>query len=238
MPQFLPIDAETRALAAERGCARERARAAAPLARAGHASVQEDRFDAARVSRRPRSPRCSRSWLRRSKAGIRGFSRRPFPPVGRTTRDGRVFVHGVPLEDTEYPSGGGRTRSARRPRRCSSTRACAPTLVPLATVRAGGDSLRATLAAIQNRGGYRGVVAVCDAETDQTSTASSPRRPHAPGTTLSHRQSPDLRMRSRAPAVRRRGQCARSITPSNRGALIVVGSLADPRRLRPRSPSM
>jgi D-threonate/D-erythronate kinase len=84
-----------------------------------------------------------------------------FPAMGRTVRDAQVRVHGVPLPFTEYwlenrepalanllyllESAGLRTRA-----------------IELATVRGDVDVLKSTLAR-----GDSGVVAVCDAETDE-----------------------------------------------------------------------
>jgi len=158
----------------------------------------------------------------RSKSAF-GIFAPAFPAGGRTTRDGRVFVQGVPLEDTQYPSGGGRRIGT--PLTLLEHAGVRAELVPLATVRAGGDPLRAAFAAIQNRGAYRGVVAVCDAETDQDLDRIVAASPQAPDTTLFIGSAGLAHALARADGMQTR-PAPRGITPSNRGALIVVGSLA------------
>ncbi|MFH6784166.1 MULTISPECIES: four-carbon acid sugar kinase family protein [Methylobacterium] len=84
-----------------------------------------------------------------------------FPATGRTTRAGRILVAGRPLEETElwrrdhtYPTGA-------VPQMLDGT-GLASTVIDLATVRAGGDALRAALAAAARES----AVAVLDAEQD------------------------------------------------------------------------
>jgi uncharacterized protein YgbK (DUF1537 family) len=153
-----------------------------------------------------------------------------FPAMGRTTRDGHVFVHGTPLEETEtwkrehgYPSADLAAMLA--------SAGIAAMKVPLAHVRAGAKRLQDELRAIAQSAD--GLVAVCDAETDADldSIAGAAR---APGSRafligaagLAHavaRAEPET---ARAPLALR---------PSTAGALVVVGSLASVSRQAARA---
>ena len=146
-----------------------------------------------------------------------------FPAAGRTTRDGRVFVRGTPLEGTEFLRGSG--HGAGTPLKLLADAGVRAELVPLATVRAGADSLRAAFTAIQNRAGYRGVAAVCDAETDDDLDRIVAASPREPGTSLFIGSAGLAHALARAGGARTR-PVTRSTAPSGRGALIVVGSLA------------
>jgi D-threonate/D-erythronate kinase len=85
-----------------------------------------------------------------------------FPGTGRTTRDGRVLVSGVPLEQSEVWQKSGMTGPAD-PVPMLGQAGLAAESVPLATVRAGGDDLRLALSDLILRGVK---VAVCDAEQE------------------------------------------------------------------------
>jgi uncharacterized protein YgbK (DUF1537 family) len=85
-----------------------------------------------------------------------------FPATGRTTRDGRVRVHGRPLEEAEVWRRDHSYASASLPE-ILATAGVAAEVVPLATVRAGVEELTAAFARIAGLGD---IVAVCDAETD------------------------------------------------------------------------
>ena len=85
-----------------------------------------------------------------------------FPAGGRVTREAHVYVHGVPLEFSEFWSGGADASQANVVHLLEA--AGIPAVrVPLATIRAGDAALRAAFARIQ---GQQSVAAVCDAETD------------------------------------------------------------------------
>jgi uncharacterized protein YgbK (DUF1537 family) len=85
-----------------------------------------------------------------------------FPATGRTTQDGRVRVHGRPLEEEEVWRRDHSYGSASLPE-ILATAGVAAHVVPLATVRAGRDELAAAFARIAGLGD---IVAICDAETD------------------------------------------------------------------------
>jgi D-threonate/D-erythronate kinase len=149
-----------------------------------------------------------------------------FPAGGRVTRDGRIFVHGVPLEHTEF-------WSADRPAEHADLDALLEhaglraRLIGLDAVRGDAGRLRAILD--ESRGGT--TVCVCDAETeddldrivaasltdDVTLFSGSAGFAHA----LAHRVSRDVENRI-APIA---------CPPSARGALFVVGSQASASRV-------
>jgi uncharacterized protein YgbK (DUF1537 family) len=146
-----------------------------------------------------------------------------FPAVGRTTRDGHVFVHGRPLEETEtwkrehsYPSSDLTSILA--------SAGVGSVKVPLATVRSGVARLSEVLAPIARERRRRGLVAICDAETDQDldNIATAARSPQSHGfligtAGLAHAIARALPAQSRAPI---------DLKPSGHGTLVVVGSLA------------
>jgi uncharacterized protein YgbK (DUF1537 family) len=153
--------------------------------------------------------------------------------MGRTTLDGRVFVHGEPLETTEtwrrdhtYPSAdlAGLVESA----------ALRAVKLPLEQVRAGGAALRAALAAAESAAtDERGTIMVCDSETDDDleRIANAARALGAPkffiGTAgLANALARGLPSVERAPVI---------LTPSRQGALVVVGSLASVARAAART---
>jgi uncharacterized protein YgbK (DUF1537 family) len=149
-----------------------------------------------------------------------------FPAAGRVTRGGHVYVNGEILEDSRYsPRGYG--RNGGRPAALFSEAGVRNEPVPLAKVRASVEELRAAFAAIENRGAYQGVIAICDAETDDdldrivaAAGIDEARRFFIGSAGLTH-------------AIARRddrGQAAirQPTAPSELGALVVVGSLATP----------
>lgn len=85
-----------------------------------------------------------------------------FPGTGRTTRDGRVVVSGVPLEQSEVWQKSGMTGPAD-PVPMLGQAGLEAEPVRLATVRGGHDDLRLTLSDMILRGVK---VAVCDAEQE------------------------------------------------------------------------
>ena len=85
-----------------------------------------------------------------------------FPATGRTTREGRILVNGRPLEEAEVWKRDHSYASAYLPDVLASA-GIATQAVPLATLRAGPNELRAAFAQIASRGD---IVAICDAETD------------------------------------------------------------------------
>jgi uncharacterized protein YgbK (DUF1537 family) len=148
-----------------------------------------------------------------------------FPAGGRITRDGRIFVHGIALEHTEF-------WSAERPAAHADLGALLEhaglhaRLIGLDAVR--GDALRLRAMLDDSRGGA--TICVCDAETeddldrivaaslteDVTLFSGSAGFAHA----LAHRVSRDAQKRI-AP-IRH--------PPSSRGALLVIGSQASASR--------
>jgi uncharacterized protein YgbK (DUF1537 family) len=155
------------------------------------------------------------------------------PALGRTTRDGRVFVHGEPLESTEtwhrehsYPSADlvGILATA-------SLRAIK---LPLAEVRAGGAALRGSLAAAAESASAHpaGTILVCDAETAEdlarivTAAREQGRSRFFIGTAgLANALAESLPLNVRRYAI----------AASRHGALIVVGSLAGSSRAAARA---
>ncbi len=85
-----------------------------------------------------------------------------FPGTGRTTRDGRVLVSGVPLEQSEVWQKSGMTGPAD-PVPMLGQAGLEAEPVRLATIRGGHDDLRLTLSDMILRGVK---VAVCDAEQE------------------------------------------------------------------------
>ncbi|HLG50812.1 MAG TPA: four-carbon acid sugar kinase family protein [Chloroflexota bacterium] len=87
-----------------------------------------------------------------------------FPAVGRTVRDGRILIHGVSLDRTEFaddPLWPAATASIADLLRAQTDAATA--CLPLAVIRQGCDAVRAWLARVR-QSGVRVVIA--DAETD------------------------------------------------------------------------
>jgi D-threonate/D-erythronate kinase len=165
-------------------------------------------------------------------AGAFGIFAPANPAMGRTTIDGRVFVHGEPLEQTEtwlrdhsYPDSD--------LVRISESAGLRAVKLPLAQVRAGAVALRAALAAAGSAAADgRGTILVCDAETDDDlARIAGAAREHATpkffiGTAgLSHALARDLPAAGRPP---------QTLAPSRHGALIVVGSLASVSRAAAR----
>ena len=89
-----------------------------------------------------------------------------FPALARTTVGGKQRLNGVPLEDTELWRREGMTGEAclLDMMNCAGLES---KLVPLGTIRAGADAIRAAMADVANRID----VLVCDAETEQELTA-------------------------------------------------------------------
>jgi len=85
-----------------------------------------------------------------------------FPGTGRTTRDGRVLVSGVPLEESEVWRKSGMTGPAD-PVAMLREAGLAAEPVRLSMVRAGSNDLRVALSDLIGRGVQ---VAVCDAEQE------------------------------------------------------------------------
>src|SRR5688572_2036391 len=146
-----------------------------------------------------------------------------FPAMGRTTREGRVFVHGKALEQDETWR---REHHGADPDlvRLLARVGVQAINVPLARVRSGTGDLREELAAVARRGGL-GPVAVCDAETDDdldrivSASTAMERPPFCIGTGgLTHALARTL------PVV---DASARQVAKSAAGALIVVGSLSE-----------
>jgi len=155
------------------------------------------------------------------------------PPLGRTTRDGHVFVQGEPLESTEtwqrehsYPSAdlAGILDSA----------ALHAIKLPLAEVRAGGATLRASVAAAAESAAAHpaGTILVCDAETsDDLAAIVAAARAHRGVRFFIGTAGLASALAESLP----RSACQHAVTPSRHGALVVVGSLASSSRAAARA---
>ncbi len=103
-----------------------------------------------------------------------------FPAAGRTTRDGRQWLHGVAVEDTEVWRNEGITGRADL-RDLLARQGLQTAVLTLADVRAGAAVLAGRLAALQADGVQ---AVVCDAQTDDDLAhiaEASVRLPHAFG---------------------------------------------------------
>jgi D-threonate/D-erythronate kinase len=172
-------------------------------------------------------------FLRASGESAFGICAPANPALGRTTRDGRVFVHGEPLESTEtwyrehsYPGA-----DLAGILTAESLRAIK---LPLTDVRAGGAALRASLAAAAESAAAHptGTILVCDAETaeDLARIATAARELGGAkffiGTAgLANAMAEGLPLTEHRHAV----------APSRLGALIVAGSLASASRAAARA---
>lgn len=143
-----------------------------------------------------------------------------FPATNRTTVAGHIHVGGHPLEEAEVWQ---RDHSYA----CAdlvavlATANVAAEIIPLATIRAGTETLKAALAAVAARGD---IVAICDAQTDDdlrritlASLPASPGRFFIGSAGLAH---------ALAAAAAEDGSALPPFKLSNQGSLIVVGSLA------------
>jgi uncharacterized protein YgbK (DUF1537 family) len=85
-----------------------------------------------------------------------------FPALGRTTVQGRPYLNGIPLEETELwrREGMARSTSLLDMMNCSGLES---DLVPLETIRAGAHAIRTAIARVAERID----VLVCDAETEE-----------------------------------------------------------------------
>jgi uncharacterized protein YgbK (DUF1537 family) len=151
-----------------------------------------------------------------------------FPAMGRTVRDGRVHVHGIPLQFTEFWPEGREPDLANLVILLESAGVHARQ-VSLSSVRGDAAALRGEFARMAGSGGHH-VVAVCDAETadDLARIASasleegtsffigSAGLAHA----IAQRVARSSTLRISSPV--RRGE--------SRGALVVVGSQASASR--------
>ncbi len=158
--------------------------------------------------------------LRTPHGSILGVMAPAFPATGRTTENGRVKVGGGPLEQTEVWQ-----REHSYPNadlvQILATAGIEAENVPLATVRAGTETLRAALIEIASKGNR---VAVCDAVTEddlvRIAEASLPVRNNVfwiGSAGLAHA----LAKATQGEAV---GPIPAPVT--GKGALVVVGSLA------------
>jgi D-threonate/D-erythronate kinase len=158
--------------------------------------------------------------LRARHGSVLGIMAPAFPATGRTTQDGRIHVGGEPLEQTEVWQ-----REHSYPNadlvQVMATAGIEAENVPLATVRAGAQSLRTALNEIASKGNR---VAVCDALTEddlvRIADASLPVRSNVfwiGSAGLAH-----------ALAKATRGESVGPIPApvTDKGALVVVGSLA------------
>jgi uncharacterized protein YgbK (DUF1537 family) len=155
------------------------------------------------------------------------------PAMGRTTLEGRVFVHGEPLEGTEtwrrehaYPDAdlGAIVESA-------GLRAIK---LPLAQVRAGEAAVRASLVEAEAAAAdSRGTILICDAETDDDleRIAHAARSLGTPKFFIGTAGLANALARGLPPAAR----APVALAPSRHGALIVVGSLASVTRAAART---
>ncbi|WP_342165914.1 four-carbon acid sugar kinase family protein [Methylobacterium sp. SD21] len=149
-----------------------------------------------------------------------------FPGTGRTTVDGRVRVGGRPLEDTEVWRRDHRYETAELGAMLA-TAGLASRVLPLETVRGGGlAGALAEAASVPNR------IAVCDAETDddlcriaQAGLAMDAAPFFIGSAGLAH---------ALAASAPPQGLDPVRIGPDGRGALFVVGSMADISRVGAR----
>jgi 4-hydroxythreonine-4-phosphate dehydrogenase len=153
-----------------------------------------------------------------------------FPAGGRTTRNAKVFVSGVPLEFTEFWSPGADTAHANVVNLLEAAGVPAAH-VPLSTVRGEESALAAALAAtsastLAGLRGARPVAAVCDAETEEDLD-----RIAAAGLSLDHALFVGSAGLAHALVQRISRDHERRLSPvrvpiTRRGALVVVGSQA------------
>ena len=156
-----------------------------------------------------------------------------FPAMGRTTRDGRVYVHGKPLEESETWAREHTYSNADLAEMLASA-GMTSVKVPLARVRAGAAVLRGELNRISSEGTTRfAKVAVCDAETDADldciagAARASDSKAFLIGTAgLAHAVARAQSASERAPLQLKRSEA---------GALVVIGSLATVTRQAARS---
>jgi uncharacterized protein YgbK (DUF1537 family) len=156
-----------------------------------------------------------------------------FPAMGRTTLEGRVFVHGKPLEQSETWKREHSFPNADLGEILASA-GLSPVKVPLAVVRAGVERLRATLRSIARtrRPDGLGTVAICDAENDEDldNIVAGAHPDDARGMLIGTAGLARAIART-LPAVAR---VAPRLAPSNAGVLLVVGSLASVSRAAAR----
>jgi uncharacterized protein YgbK (DUF1537 family) len=149
-----------------------------------------------------------------------------FPAGGRVTRGGRVFVHGVPLEQTEF-------WNPARPAACADLTALLETAglrarrIPLDAVRGDALRLRAELDAVATG---TATVCVCDAEVPADLERIAAAALDATNTFFAG--SAGLAHALASHAARAGGPRAARIesVASGHGALLVVGSQAGPTR--------
>ncbi|HTU65210.1 MAG TPA: four-carbon acid sugar kinase family protein [Steroidobacteraceae bacterium] len=162
--------------------------------------------------------------LRADDARLRAVFTPAFPAGGRTTRGGRVFVHGRPLEHTEF---WGRSRPADHADVATLLESAGlqPRHVPLETVRGDAARLRATFDAAP------GAICLCDAETERDLDAIAAAALDGTATFfagsagLAH----SLAGHASRDAVQRVPATAHPA--SLRGALFLIGSQAGPSRV-------
>jgi D-threonate/D-erythronate kinase len=163
--------------------------------------------------------------LAASTSRVRAVFTPAFPAGGRITRGGRVFVHGTPLEHTEFWVPARPVEHADIATLFESAGLHAHR-VALETVR--GDPARLRAALEPGRGGAD--VCVCDAETEQDldriveAGLEDPATFFAGSAGLAH----SIASHASRAAGRRTGPVAQAT--SNRGALLLVGSQASPSR--------
>ena len=148
-----------------------------------------------------------------------------FPAMGRTTIDGRVFVRGKPLEESETWGREHSYASADLGQILAGAGIIALKL-PLAAIRAGEARLREefTRMARQSSPGGTGVIAICDAEKDSdldiiaAASVSASGQPFVIGTAgLAHAIARRIPTSARASV---------KVDQDSAGALVVVGSLS------------
>lgn len=152
-----------------------------------------------------------------------------FPATGRTTIGGRVLVQGEPLEQTEVWRRDHSYPTADLTQILASAGVAAE-IIPLETIRSDRDTLRAALQAVAAQGDR---VAICDAETDEDlqhlAEASLPLDEAGffiGSAGLAHA------LATIAPGAR---LDPAQLAPTERGILIVVGSLAAASRAAART---
>jgi D-threonate/D-erythronate kinase len=148
-----------------------------------------------------------------------------FPAGGRTTRSGRIFVHGIPLERTEFWTPARPVAEADLPALLDSA-GLQSRAVSLDMVRGERARLRAEFDATH----AAAAICVCDAETEDDLDRIAAAGLDGVSTFFAGSAGLAHALAGRAALTTDRGMDAVSGEVSSRGALLVVGSQAGPSR--------
>ena len=230
----LAYDCDSRRLSAAEAAERQRAAAVRYLGRSAPPAVLYKKIDSTLRGQPAAEIAALCAVLNVAGPRAYGILAPANPAMGRTTRDGRVFVHGEPLEDTEtwrrehtYPSANLADMVAGAGLRAIN--------LPLDVVRAGGAPLHTAVAVAAQAAAASipGTILVCDAETpeDLTRIAAAAQAARTPGffigtAGLANALAESLPRAELQPVT---------IAPTRTGALIVVGSLASTARTAGRA---